>query len=94
MKLESNENFDRLVESFKKLDNKTQRRICINEFKDIIITLDKLGKLYKHDSTVLFNREILDTNNDVYTDSDFFESTFVYIKTIEDLLGQYMNKHN
>lgn len=93
MKLIQDETFDEYVESYKKLTLIDKQKEIENEFKKILGFLDQLNVNSGIDSSMLYNREILDTQKE-YTEDDFAECVFVYLHALEEYLADYINGIN
>lgn len=91
MELNTDKAFDAYVESYKKLPLIEKKKIIEKEFKEIIGTFYGLINRYNVNPKVLFNREILDLNKEEFTEDDFAEAVFVYIYTVKELIGNYVD---
>ena len=90
MKFKKSKDFDNYVEEFKKLSLDEKKKLTIEEFKKIIVLFEKLNQENNNDTEVLFNREILDLNKTNSTEDDYVEAVFVYINTMQELIGNYL----
>lgn len=88
MKFVENTNFNNYVESYKKLPLKTKKEILEKEFQELLTILEKIDKNHNE---VLYNKEILDIRKENQTEDDFVEAIFVYLYSIKELLGNYIN---
>ena len=88
MKFLENTNFNNYVESYKKLPLKTKKEILEKEFQELLTILEKIDKNHNE---VLYNKEILDIRKENQTEDDFVEAIFVYLYSIKELLGNYIN---
>lgn len=86
MKFVEDTNFDEYVEAFKKLPLEKKKEILITDFKELLIVINKLNN---NNKDVLFNRELLEVNQ---TEDDFVEAIFVYLCSIKESLGNYINE--
>lgn len=75
--------FDDTVEAYKKLPLSEKKKIVDEEFKKLSAVLYKLID----SEEILYNKEILETASE----EDFVEYTYVYIKSIEELLAEYVS---
>ena len=88
MKFVENTNFNNYVELYKKLPLKTKKEILEKEFQELLTILEKIDKNHNE---VLYNKEILDIRKENQTEDDFVEAIFVYLYSIKELLGNYIN---
>ena len=88
MKFVENTNFNNYVESYKKLPLKTKKEILEKEFQELLTILEKIDKNHNE---VLYNKEILDIRKENQPEDDFVEAIFVYLYSIKELLGNYIN---
>ena len=87
MKLIQNEKFNDYIDSYKKLPLSEKQQLIISELQRVISCVCELNG----EETMLYNREILDLKKD-YTQDDFSESVFVYLHSLEECLGTYIEK--
>ena len=90
--MKENEAFNQLIAAYKLLPIKEKKDKVNTELKKTIAFLVKALNDLKIDSTLLYNREILDLNKEEISDEDFVEAMYVYIHTIQELIGKYFNK--
>ena len=86
-----NENFNKYVESYKKLPLQEKKEIVNTEIKKLLAFVEKAKMDVNAKGEMLFNREILDLNKEVVSDDDFVEAMFVYVHAIQESLGEYFN---
>lgn len=87
-----NEDFDRYIEEYKKLPLQKKKQMVNEETKKLLAFIEKANNDLNITDTILFNREILDLNNEVVSDDDFVEAMFVYIYSIREAIGRYFNE--
>lgn len=87
-----NEKFNEYVEAYKKLPLQEKKQIVNKEIKTLLAFVEKAKMDLKLEEKILFNREILDLNQENISDDDFVEAIFVYIHAIQESLGQYFNE--
>jgi hypothetical protein len=90
--MKENENFNQYVESYKKLPLQEKKAIVNAEIKKLLAFIEKAKMDVNAKGEILFNREILDLNNEIVSDDDFVEAMFVYIHAIQESLGEYFNE--
>jgi len=86
MKFVEDTDFNEYINSYKKLPLEKKKEILITDFKELLIVLNKLNK---NNKDILINRELLETNQ---TEDDFVEAIFVYLCSIKESLGNYINE--
>lgn len=89
--MKENMEFNQYVEAYKLLPLKEKKTKVNEELKKTIAFLAKALNDINVDSTILYNREILDLNKEEISDTDFVEAMFVYTNTIQELIGKYFN---
>lgn len=92
MQLIQDDNFNEYINSFKKLKLEDKNKQIEYELKKIVALLDNKNRELGLDATLPYNREILDTQQELVDNDDYAESIFVYVNTIEELLANYINK--
>ena len=90
--MNSNEKFDAYIETYKKLPLQEKKKMVNEEAKKLLAFIDKAKKDLNISDDILFNREILDLNNDNISDDDFVEAMFVYVHSFQESLGKYFNE--
>ncbi len=83
-------NFDNYISKYKNLPLKEKKELAEKELRELLVTLNLLNEKYNGESTVLFNREILDLKKDDATEEDFVEAVFVYIYSIKELIASLL----
>lgn len=94
MKFEEDNDFNELVSNFKKLSIIEKQRVTISEIKSLIATLSILNSQNNSHFKMLFNREIIDINEDNYDDDDFVEAIYVYLYSIKEALADLILNSN
>lgn len=87
-----NEEFNKYVEAYKQLPLQKKKQIVNEETKKLLAFIEKANNDLKISDTILFNREILDLNQEEVSDDDFVEAMFVYIHSIREGIGRYFNE--
>lgn len=90
--MREDESFNKYVNSYKKLPLQKKKEMVNEEVKKLIAFIEKANADIGIKDQTLFNKEILDLNTDNISDEDFTEAMFVYIHTIQELVGAYFNK--
>lgn len=90
--MQENKLFNEYVEKYKTLPLQEKKNIVNQEIKELLAFIDKAKKDLNINDEILFNREILDLNQDNVSDEDFVEAMFVYIHAIQESLGKYFNE--
>ena len=85
------DNFDKYIESYKKLPLPEKKQLVEKQVEELLIVMDKLNEKVGNKSKVLFNREILDLKKEKSTESDFVEAMFVYFYSIKELLASLID---
>ena len=86
-----NKEFNEYVELFKKLPLQLKKEKVKEEMKKLIVFIEKAKKDLKIGSQMLYNRELLDLNNNDISDEDFVEAMFVYVYILQESIGKYFN---
>ena len=95
MEIIENEDFNDYIEQYKKLKLKDKQKIIINLLKEDIMVRHKLITEQEDEDDevkMLYNREILDVNDDDYSEEDFSEAVIVYLYSIRELIAEYIEK--
>ncbi|MBE6138386.1 MAG: hypothetical protein E7173_01405 [Firmicutes bacterium] len=90
--MNSNEKFDQYIEAYKTLPLQEKKKMVNEEVKKLLAFIDKAKRDLNITDDILFNREILDLNNEFVSDDDFVEAMFVYVHAIQESLGKYFNE--
>lgn len=85
-----NIDFDSLISAFVNLNAEEKAMQIIKSLKEDIAIIDSISELYNLKFPILLNREVLDINKNNPTTDDYFEAIYVYIKSLEDLLGKLL----
>ena len=94
MEIIENKEFNQFIEKYKQLNLKDKQKSIINLLKENILVLQNVltnnnrEKSYK----ILYNREILDINNENYTEDDFSEAVIVYLYAMRELIAELIEK--
>lgn len=86
------EDFNRLVELYKKMSYKDKQNALINEFKTTLACIEKLNQDVGNKHDLLINKEITDINKSDATNDDYLEAYFVYLNMINDSLSSLLEK--
>ena len=89
MKFVEDIEFNKLVETYKKLPLEEKKKIVQNEFKELIAVLKEID----NDDEILYNKEMLDVEKEDQTEDDFVEATFVYLSSIKEVISKYLLQH-
>lgn len=86
------ENFNKLMDSFKKLPINKKEDETIKEMIDLFSLMNKLRQDVGIKAGVLFNKEIEDMNNIDRTREDFVEAVFAYTISFKEYFSEYIDK--
>lgn len=86
-----NQEFNDYIEKFKKISVKKKKQITVKEMKKIVAFISLLQEKCNVPKKILFNKEILDTNNDDVSEEDFVEAMFVYANIIKEAFSEYVS---
>ena len=92
MKFKYNEAFNQYIDNFKKLRLNDKKKYTVEELKKIVAILMQYSTNNGSSSKMMMNREIVDVNNGNETEEDFVEATYVYIKIIEELIADCLER--
>lgn len=87
--MEENSDFNVYIDAYKHLPLQEKKALVLEEIKKILAFMEKLKLDLNIQDKILFNREILDLNNDNISDDDFVEAIFVYIHSIQESTALY-----
>lgn len=90
MDFEKRVEFDKYIESYKKLKLNDKKALAINELNRILGLLNNVIEEHNIKSQVLYNREILDVIKKESNEEDFVEAIYVYIHSIQELIANYI----
>ena len=79
--------FNECIENYKKLNLKEKVQIAKTEMKELMAALVEINIQKGYTPKVLYNKEIRELD----TFDDFVEATYVYINSLKELLGDYVN---
>lgn len=79
--------FNECIENYKKLNLKEKVQIAETEMKELMAALVEINIQKGYTPKVLYNKEIRELD----TFDDFVEATYVYINSLKELLGDYVN---
>jgi len=82
--------FNNYIESYKKLPLVEKKQIVEKELKETLALLVKLHENKGIEENLLFNKEILDVKDGNSSEEDFVEAMFVYILSLQEILGSYI----
>ena len=88
----SNEEFNKYIEEFKKLELESKKAEFLDQLRDFVASLTVIASSKSIPISFLRNNEILDLNNDVVSDGDFFEAAIVYLENSKNIVGQILEK--
>lgn len=87
------EKFDLLVENYKKLPLEYKREKLIYEMKEMIALYVKIASEYNIPINLLKSKEILDLNNDNYTEEDYIEALYVYFYVLKEIISGILHNN-
>ena len=73
------ENFNKIIEEFTKLNNDLKRKKIIEDLQFLILYQSKLCMLNNTEFNIMHNREMDDINFDKVEEKDFLEALYAYI---------------
>lgn len=79
--------FNECIENYKKLNLKEKVQIAETEMKELMVALVEINIQKGYTPKVLYNKEIRELD----TFDNFVEATYVYINSLKELLGDYVN---
>lgn len=85
------ENFDFLMEEYKKLPLTQKKEELLKKNKEVISMMILLSELYNKNVHPLYNREINDIKEQPYSDDDLLEAMYAYTYILEDLIVQFLD---
>ena len=91
MEFIEDEDFNELISNFKNLSLSEKKELTISEVKSLIAVLHALNIRKNSEFKTLFNREVIDLNNENYAESDFVEAIYVYIYSIKESLADLIS---
>lgn len=83
--------FNDYYDSFKKLPIKEKMDLINTELKELLRYVVNLNKSLKLDDRILYNKEMFDVEYSKENIDLFINSLFIYIHSIEESLGIYMD---
>ena len=87
MKIVENNDFNELMDNFKKLSIIEKKELTINEIKGLITVITAINVKNNGDSQMLFNREITDIEDKNHNEEDFVETIYAYVFSIKELIA-------
>ncbi len=90
MKFVEDNDFNEMIENFKKLSVVEKKQLTIKEIKNLLAVLYALNSQNDSDSKILFNREIFSFNEEDCSEEDFVEATYAYIYSIKESLADLL----
>lgn len=87
-----NDSFNEYVSAFKKLSLDKKKRLVNKQAKKTLALIEKMKSDFSIEGGILFNREILDLQDENTSDEDFVEAMFVYIYSIQESIAVYFNE--
>ena len=83
------ENFEIYMSFFKDQRLKEKRNIVIEQLKILATITNTMCKELNVDNEIILNRELLDLNQENYTEDDFAEAAIVLINSIQNSLCDF-----
>ena len=83
------ENFEIYMSFFKDQPLKEKRNIVIDQLKILATITNTMCKELNVDNEIILNRELLDLNQEHYTEDDFAEAAIVLINSIQNSLCDF-----
>lgn len=89
--MKENEEFNKYVNSFKKLSTGRKKEETIKQMKEMLAFIWLLKEKTGIPFSVLYNREIIDAKDKTVSEDDFVEAVFVYIHIIKEAFAEYVD---
>ena len=89
MNLKEDIEFNKLVDSFQNLSEKDKKSIIENDLKELISIFSNLTQ----SNEILFNKKVLEASKISAEEDNFLEKTFIYMWSLKELLGKYIEKN-
>lgn len=86
-----NENFDEYMQFFKKQSLKEKQSIILEQLKMLTGFTNNMCKSLNISNNILLNRELLDLNDENYTQDDFAEAVITYVNSIQNSLNDFVD---
>ena len=83
------ENFEEYMSFFKTQTLKDKRNIVIDQLKILATITNTMCKELNVENEIILNRELLDLNQENYTEDDFAEAAIVLINSIQNSLCDF-----
>lgn len=87
--VENNE-FNNYVEAYKLLNLKDKKKALLKDIKELLAVLQGINTTSEKDTTILFNREMLDLEKEEVNEEDYIEGLYVYLTAIKELIANYI----
>lgn len=84
-----NENFDEYMTFFKEQNLKEKQNIILEQLKMLVGYTNNMCKSLNIPNNVLVNKELLDLNNEEYTQDDVAEAIITYLNSIQNSLNDF-----
>lgn len=84
-----NENFDEYMTFFKEQNLKEKQNIILEQLKMLAGYTNNMCKSLNIPNNVLVNKELLDLNNEEYTQDDVAEAIITYLNSIQNSLNDF-----
>lgn len=84
--------FDKVIESYKKLDISNKRDVNICEIKEMIAIIEHLCVENNIEYRTIRSREIVDLEKDDVSEHDYLEAQFIYIKYLKEVIGALLDE--
>ena len=81
----NNEEYDKIISTFKELTTIDKCKETIDYIKEIIASFDYIGKLNGIEKQILLNKEMADVNKADATIDDYLEAIYAYLLSLEDV---------
>lgn len=83
------ENFETYMNFFKEQTLKEKRKIVIDQLKILATITNTMCKELNVENEIILNRELLDLNQESYSEDDFAEASIVLINSIQNSLCDF-----
>lgn len=87
------EEFDKYMESYKKLTLLEKQDIIVKQLKILASFTNSLCKEIGADNNIMINKELLDLKNNNYTEDDFAEAVIVLINSLQNSICDFHLKY-
>lgn len=85
------ENFDMLIENYKKLQLDKKKENLVNELKEMIAVYVYIAESNNIPIQLLKTKEILDINFEKSTEDDYIEAIYAYFNVLKEIVSKIID---